>query len=373
MQGRERTAAPWLALESVRGVGNAVYRHLLAALGEPAEILATPVAQLEALGLRSDVARAISGFSDWGPIDASLRRLERCGGRVVTWNDEVYPERLRQIPDAPPYLYVLGQLDPVDALAIAVVGSRTPSSYGREMTRALVSGLASLGVTVISGLARGIDAEAHRTSLRCGGRTVAVLGSGVDVIYPGEHRSMAREIASSGAIVSEFAPGTNPDAENFPARNRIISGLALGVLVVEAAEKSGSLITARFAGEQGREVFAVPGPVGARSRGVHQLLRQGAKLTEGVEDIIEEVAPQLLAQLGSRLEPAAEQPTELEQRLLASLPNEALHIDRITTLMDWTVPQALETLLSLELKGLVRQMPGKLFVPICGGPERVQG
>lgn len=373
MHAKDGTWAPWMALKSVRGVGNVVYRQLLAAFGEPRDVFRVGAARIEALGVRPEVARAIAGFDAWAQVEAQLRRLERCAGRVLTWNDDAYPELLRQIHDPPPFLYVRGDLSADDDLAVAVVGSRSPSAYGRVMARRLGEDLARLGATVVSGLARGIDAEAHRGAMRCGGRTIAVLGSGVDVIYPGEHRVLAQEIAESGALISEFAPGAGPDAENFPARNRIISGLALGVLVVEAAEKSGSLITARLAAEQGREVFAVPGPVGPRSRGAHQLIKCGAKLTESVEDIIEEVAPQLLARLGSRLESTAERPTELEQRLLASLPSEALHIDQITMLMAWTVPQALEVLLSLEIKGLVRQLPGKFFLPASSGPQRVQG
>jgi len=372
MYPKDGTGAPWLALKQVRGVGPAVYRQLLAAFGEPADVFAATTARIEALGIRPEVAASIVAFDGWSSVAAQLRRLDRCGGRVVTWNDDAYPEHLRQIHDPPPFIFVRGDVCDADDVAIAVVGSRTPSTYGREMARMLAEQLARIGVTVVSGLARGIDAEAHRAALRAGGRTIAVLGSGLDVIYPGEHRALAQEIAGCGSIVSELAPGTAPDAENFPARNRIISGLALGVLVVEAAEKSGTLITARLAAEQGREVFAVPGPVGPRSRGTHQLIKQGAKLTERVEDIIEEVAPQLLAQLGSRLESAVEQPTDLERRLLASMPSEALQIDQIMTLMGWTVPQALETLLSLEIKGLVRQFPGKLFAPVSAGPERVQ-
>jgi DNA processing protein len=373
MQGDDRERGAWLALKLIRGVGDATYRQLLAAFGDPRDVLAAGVPALAALGLRPEVSQAIAGFNGWSAVEALLRRLELCQGRMITWNDEAYPARLRQIHDPPPLLFAVGELEPVDELAIAVIGTRSPSTYGRQMARALSAALARLGVTVVSGLARGIDAEAHAAALRSGGRTLAVLGSGVDVIYPGEHRSLAREVAGHGAVISELLPGAAPDAENFPARNRLISGLALGVVVVEAADRSGSLITARMAGEQGREVFAVPGPVGRRSAGGHRLIKQGAKLTETAEDIIEEVAPQLLAELGSQLQTAAEEPTEQERCLLASLPSVTLHIDEIMALMNWTAPRALETLLSLELKGWVRQMPGKHFQPVVGGPERVQG
>jgi DNA processing protein len=373
MHVRDSVWGPWLALRLVRGVGGSVYRQLLSAFSDPAVVFGLRAEQLAAVGVRPEVARAITAFDRWSLVERQLRCLERCQGRVLTWSDDAYPGRLRQIHDPPPFVYARGVLAPEDELAIAVVGSRSPSSYGREMTRALSAGLARLGVTVVSGLARGIDAEAHHAALRAGGRSLAVLGSGLDVIYPGEHRGLARDLVERGALLTELAPGTAPDAENFPARNRIISGLALGTLVVEATEKSGSLITARMAAEQGREVFAVPGPVGPRSAGPHRLIKQGAKLTERVEDIIEEVAPQLLAQLGSRLEPGVEAPNELEQRLLATLPSEALHIDQIMTLMGWTAPRALEALLSLEIKGLVRQLPGKLFLSLTHGPPRVDG
>ena len=372
MQAKDSIWGPWLAVKLVRGVGNAVFRQLLAAFGEPSAILSADPRRLEAHGLRPDVSRAIAGFDRWDLVQSQLLRLERSEGRMLTWNDDDYPDRMRQIHDPPPFLFFKGTLLPDDDIAIAVVGSRTPTSYGRAMTRVLVEGLAERGVTIVSGLARGIDAEAHQTAIRVGGRTIAILGSGIDVIYPSEHRGLAREVASNGAVVSELPPGTAPDAENFPARNRLISGMALGVLVVEAAEKSGSLITARLAAEQGREVFAIPGPVGPKSWGPHQLIKQGAKLTERVEDIIEEVAPQLLAGRGTRTERPPGQLTEMEQRLLASLPSEPLHIDQIMTVMHWKAPQALETLLSLEIKGLVRQLPGKLFVTTSGRSQRVQ-
>src|SRR4030095_14686199 len=206
-----------------------------------------------------------------------------------------YPELLRQIHDPPLFLYVLGELTTQDTSAVAVVGSRDASPYGRSMTAAIGEGLASHGVTVVSGLAAGIDAAAHEAALRGGGRTLAVLGSGIDVVYPSEHHRLHMRIAQTGAVVSEYPMGTQPDAENFPARNRIISGLSLGTVVIEDNERRGSLITAQFAAEQGRDVFAVPGPVGARTRGTHQLLRQGAALVENADDVLREIAPHLPA------------------------------------------------------------------------------
>ena len=220
--------------------------------------------------------------------------LKAQDGKVVALEDEGYPERLRTIADPPAVLYCDGVLEPADLYAIAIVGARQATPYGLRITTALAGELAGLGFTIVSGLARGIDAAAHRAALEAGGRTIAVLGCGLDVDYPPQHAALRKEIAARGATVTEFAHGTLPLAHHFPKRNRIISGLSLGVVVVEAAESSGSLITARLALEQGREVFAVPGPIdGLLSRGPHGLLKQGAKLTETVDDIVEELLPQL--------------------------------------------------------------------------------
>lgn len=355
---QERNWRDWLALSRVAGVGPVVYRHLLRHFGEPAAVLAAAVAQLVAVGLRPAVARAIAGFDDWHAVERQLRRLERAGAHLLTWADDVYPRRLREIPDAPPLLFVLGAVTPDDDLAVALVGSRAASEYGRRMARELAEGFARRGVTVVSGLARGIDAEAHAAALAAGGRTIAVLGSGVDVIYPGEHRALARAVCDRGAVVSELPMGAKPDAENFPGRNRLISGLARAVVVVEAAERSGSLITANLAAEQGREVFAVPGPVGAPSSGTHRLIRDGAKLTESAADVLEEVAPRLLEGAVTR---RSFRPTAEEQRVLAAIGRETVHVDTVILRSGMPAGEVLPLLLGLELKGVVGQMPGKFF------------
>jgi len=290
--------------------------------------------------------------------------------------DEHYPAWLRTIPDPPPVLYCDGSMEPGDRQAVAIVGSRQATPYGLRVTDALARELSALGFTIVSGFARGIDAAAHRAALASGGRTVAVLGCGLDVDYPSGHASLRTEIAGSGAVLTEFAPGTAPFATNFPRRNRIISGLALGVVVVEASEDSGSLITARLALEQGREVFAVPGPIDApTSRGPHGLLKQGAKLVETVDDIVEELLPQLetmrtpLSQdsmvtgAGKRRSFAPKPPdlSSEEQVVLRVIGREPSHLDDLTEQSHLPAAEVARILLGLELKALVHQLPGQQY------------
>ena len=351
---------PWIALRSIRGVGNIVGLGLVKVFGGPRQVLEAGAQRLECAGVRAGLARAIARFDDWTGVEDQLRRLERVEGRLLTWSDESYPDPLRHIHDPPLFLYVRGNLEEAvgpSAQGIAVVGSRTPSSYGRQMARVLSAGLAEGGLTVVSGLARGIDAEAHWAALRSGGRTVAVLGCGIDVIYPTEHHHLMARTAKNGAVVSEFPMGTQPEAENFPGRNRIISGLTLGTVVVEAAERSGSLITAHFAMEQGREVFAVPGPVGIRSRGPHRLLRQGATLVETANDVLSEIAPHLRAVATTPPAPLAPR----EAAVLRCLGETPVALDDIARASGLGLSATMETLLALELRGVVRSLPGKCY------------
>src|SRR5438094_3624423 len=282
--------------------------------------------------------------------------------------DEHYPAWLRTIPDPPPVLYCDGSMEPQDRQAVAIVGSRQATPYGLRVTDALAGELSGLGFTIVSGFARGIDAAAHRAALAAGGRTIAVLGCGLDVDYPPGHASLRAEIAGTGAVLTEFVPGTPPRAPNFPRRNRIISGLALGAVVVEAAEDSGSLITARLALEQGREVFAVPGPIEVpTSRGPHGLLKQGAKLVETVDDIVEELLPQLDRPLQTlKTEPIAALPEHValspsERTVLDVMSREPLHLDDLTERSRLTTPAVAAILLGLELKALVKQLPGQRY------------
>jgi len=354
---RESDWGDWLALKMVRGVGNVLGLRLLQSFGSPRAILGAGSQTLECAGVRRDVARAIGRFDAWGEVERQLARLRQLGGRLVTWEDETYPEILRQIADAPLFFFMRGDLDPADAQAVAVVGSRSPTSYGRRMARRIGAGLAEQGVMVVSGMARGIDAEAHWAALKAGGRTVAVLGCGVDVAYPAENHHLMMRIARSGAVISELPMGTQPDAENFPGRNRIISGMTLATVVVEAAERSGSLITAQFAADQGREVFAVPGPVGELSGGPHKLLRQGAALAESANDVMNEIAPHRAI----RPTPVLVELSATEAAVLKFVGSLPVHIDEIIRRSSIPTAVVLETLLSLELRGLVRQLPGKCF------------
>ncbi|MGH7886587.1 MAG: DNA-processing protein DprA, partial [Candidatus Binatia bacterium] len=286
----QNESAPWLALRRVKGLGCVSFKKLAAQFADPRQIFAASRSALEGIeDLRAEAIDGIVKFREWAEVDDEIGRVRDAGITLICYGDASYPARLRAIADPPPLLYVKGELSSVDDKAVAIVGSRSASDYGRRVARDLARGLAQAGFTVISGMARGIDGMAHETALSFGGRTIAVLGSGVDRAYPPEHDKLYQRVSASGAVLSELPIGTRPMAFNFPARNRLISGLSLGVVVVEATEKSGSLITASLALEQGREVFAVPGEVGSsRSRGAHRLIRQGAKLVENVDDILEE-------------------------------------------------------------------------------------
>ena len=368
----------WIALKSVEGIGNVAFRTLLEAFGSPRRVFEATLRELEqTAGFNHKTARNIKEFRGWEQARAESARAEREGVSIVSSADPGYPERLRRIYDYPPLLYIKGRLE-ADEVCVAVVGSRNASPYGRYVTERLCRDLAHRGVTVVSGLAHGIDTCAHRGALSGRGRTIAVMGCGIDVIYPQENIKLHGEIICSGAVVTEFPFGTEPDRPNFPARNRIISGLSLGALIIEAGEKSGSLITAKCALEQGREVFAVPGSIDMPgSRGTNKLLRQGAKLVENVEDILEEILPQLgnrsitprpQNELRSAVpagRPAkasvAETLTEKESRLLGFITEKPIDADTIINSSGLSAAEVLALLLSLELKGFVLQLPGKLF------------
>jgi DNA processing protein len=306
-------------------------------------------------------------------------------GQRIALADDGYPAWLRAIPDPPAVLYCDGRIEPNDRQAIAIVGARKATPYGLRITETLARELSGVGFTIVSGLARGIDTAAHRAALEAGGRTLAVLGCGLDVDYPPGHGRLREEIAASGAVLTELAPGTPPWASNFPRRNRIISGLSLGVVVIEAAEDSGSLITARLALEQGREVFAVPGSIDAPlSRGPHGLIKQGAKLVETVDDIIEELLPQLELPLTPTLSSTrcnegatgapgrgkngeSFAPPDLspeERRVWEQISRDPLHLDDLTERSGLTPAGTAGILLSLELKGLARQLPGQRYVRV---------
>ncbi len=363
-----------LLLSRVPGVGPQRIMQLVSHFGDTHLVLHTSARHLlKARGITRKTALAISRFlkSPEGhnaqvQVDQQLSRLNRVGGRIVTLWDENYPAHLRSIYDPPPYLFVRGTLTPRDSFSIAIVGTRRPSMYGLKLTERFASELAERGIPVVSGLARGIDTHAHRATVEGRGRTVAVMGSGVDVIYPPENERLAGRILENGAILSEFDMRAKPDAMNFPRRNRIISGMSLGTLVVETGINGGAMITAGMALDQNREVFAVPSPVkGARLSGTNLLIKSGkALLTESIDDIIEELGPRLSEIMTDTTRPRPEPELSLslfEQRVLDVIHEHPTHINEVAHRCNCSCSDALVQLLSLELKGLVRQAPGKLF------------
>lgn len=371
--------AYWVALSAVRGVGPRVARLLLEKFSSAESVFKADEQELIGAGIFRSTARNIRNFNGFERIEKELCELPRIGARLVKWPDPEYPPNLKQIPDPPPFLFARGQMRPDERNCVAIVGARAASEAGRHMAQRLGLELAARGFAVVSGLARGIDSEAHQGALDGGGRTIAVMGCGIDVIYPAEHRRLADAIVEhGGALLSELPLGAPPIAENFPTRNRILSGLCLGVVIVEAAERSGSLITARLAIEQDRQVFAVPGsPLSGKTRGSNRLLKEGAVLVECVEDVIEELAPQLGEMARGVLHGPSGSPTaragqpialgqEFEgsdvKRLLEVLKGgEKLHIDSLIEGSALTAQSVLRLLLELELKGIVTQYPGKLF------------
>ncbi len=352
----------WLALRSIRSIGDVTSRQLWEAFGSGSAVLRGEAAALERAGLRKNVASEIRRFARWTDVDREISRSRATGANLLCLDDPGYPKALRFTADPPPVLYVRGRIETVDTEAIAVVGSRAASPYGLAVAERLARELAGRGITVVSGLAIGIDGAAHRGALRDGGRTIAVLGCGIDQVYPLRHRRLAAEIAARGALVSELPFGTPPLGPNFPRRNRIVSGLALGVVVVEASERSGSLITARLALEQGREVFAVPGEAGLeRTRGTHRLLRQGARLAESAADVIEDALPWRTgaAPVGSPSPGPAVSANGA--KMLSAFENVAEHVDRLIERSGFEAALALETLLGLELAGEVIRHPGMMY------------
>ena len=373
----------WLGLKLVPGLGNVGFLSLLSAFGSPAAVFQAPLAELlQIAGVGPKIAQGIKNFDQWNLVEGELALARKLRVSLVTCRDELYPPNLLNIYDFPPLLYVKGTLRQED-VCIAVVGSRMASAYGRFSTERLCRELVTKGITVVSGLARGIDTAAHQGSLAAKGRTIAVLGCGLDIVYPPENKALFDKIPLQGAIITEFSFGTPPQGTNFPARNRIISGLALGVVVVEANYRSGSLITARVALEQGREVFAVPGSIDAEgSKGTNKLIKEGAKLVECADDILEEILPQIRGKLAApspaqadkpsvsaddpwEEKPSAphqEAPSHEEIKLLRHLSADPVNVDQLTALTGGKTGEILNALLLLELKGFIRQLPGKQFV-----------
>ena len=356
----EDEAAAWVALRSVDGIGDVVAYRLVQQLGDPATVLTASEATLIAAGATAKLVDALRRVAR-ADAEAEVARIRDAGARVVDRTSAEYPALLRDVGDAPLYVVARGQIE-VDAPAIAVVGARHATPYGRQVAARLAEDLAHAGITVVSGLARGIDAAAHEGALHGGGHTVAVLGSGIDVIYPPEHRDLTERIIATGGLLSERPVGTPPLPAHFPARNRIIAGMTRGTVVVEAAERSGSLITARLALDYHREVFAVPGRVDSPlSAGTHRLIQQGAKLTGRLEDIVDEITPVLRPRTATETAATAVVRRADHDPMLALFAAGPLSIDEIIRESGWPAGRVLSWVFDQELHGKLDQLPGKLF------------
>jgi DNA processing protein len=357
-----------LRLALVSGVGPRTRRELIERFGSPAAVLGAAPSDLRGVfGVGPKLCRRICAAGDEIDAEAEIALCREHGVRILTDSDASYPRMLREIHDPPGVLFVRGDIKPDDALAIGIVGTRHATQYGLQQAERLAGSLARAGLTVVSGLARGVDAAAHRGALAAGGRTLAVLGSGVLNIYPPEHDKLADEVCEHGALISEAPPRAAPMAGVFPQRNRIISGLSLGALIVEAGDRSGALITARLANEQGREVFAVPGRVDNRNaRGCHRLIRDGAKLVETADDVLEELGPLVEATPGEDGQllrhPAELMLNEVEQKVLAAVGTESTLLDTVVAETGLAVAQVLSTISVLEMRRLIRRLSGSSVV-----------
>jgi len=353
----------WVAFSRIPGIGRARFAHMESGFRSLADAWRAGAAELRACGLDERSVEAIVAARPGISPEGEMERLAQAKVAALTWHDAAYPARLKEIYDPPPVLFVHGEMTPADEWAIAVVGTRRATAYGREIAERLAGDLARNGITVVSGLARGIDQVAHKAALEAGGRTIAVQACGLDMVYPAEHLGMAQQIVKQGALISDYPLGTRPRPEFFPRRNRIMSGVSLGVLVVEAPEGSGALITTSLAMEQNREVFAVPGSVlTPASTGPHRLIQDGAKLVTSVEDILEELNLQASTrpvQMEMReLLPANDEEAEL-LRILGAGP---AHIDDIVRQSHRSTSAVSSALAVMELKGLVKQLGGMNYV-----------
>ena len=370
--------ADWIALNMVRGIGPRTANQLLSRFGSPAGVFAASRLALQKEGLKPDTIQELQDSSILEKASAEIERLEKLNAQVITLEDDEYPDLLREIHDPPIALYVRGDLQKaLERPALAVVGSRRCSTYGVNVAESLSRDLASHGLTIVSGLARGIDAAAHRGALEATGQTIAVVGTGLETTYPKEHKKLEEQIIANGAVISEFPLGTPPLPQNFPYRNRILSGLCFGVLIIEASEHSGSLITARLAYEQGREVFAVPGNITSQtSFGPNFLIKDGAKLVQIWRDVVDELPREAKEKLFGIERPAAAsaksnvQPifeavdlTDAERKILEILSADVpAHIDQLLLSSELDSSELMSALLGLEMKDRIRQLPGKSFI-----------
>lgn len=359
----------WIGFSLVKGIGAVRLQGLLDHFGNLETAWNAPADALRAAGLSQKIVETLAQVRHGVDLERFLDNMQRKGITALTWEDENYPRRLKEIDQPPPVLYVRGTLGLEDEVAVAIVGTRRVSAYGRQVAEELAAYLARNGVTVVSGLARGVDTVAHTAAVQNGGRTLAVLGCGVDIIYPPENRRLGEEIISSGALISDYAPGSPPEGTNFPPRNRIISGLSRAVVVIEAGETSGALITASFAANQGREVFAVPGGIYSPGcKGTNRLIQQGATPLLKNEDVLQMLGMERAAEQSSarRVLPC----DDLERKLLDTLSSDPLHVDEIMARTGLTIDKVSATLALMELKGMVRQVGGMSYVGIRETPAR---
>jgi DNA processing protein len=353
----------WIGFNLIKGIGAVRLQALIQHFGELQAAWHADPAELAEAGLGRKLIDRLLEVRAGVDLSRLWANIESAGVRVLTWQDAEYPARLKEIDQPPPVLYLRGAYLSEDSFAVAIVGTRRVTAYGRQITEEIAAFLAANGITVVSGLARGVDAIAHHAALRAGGRSLGVLGSGVDRIYPPEHQALAERMMERGAVISDYALGTPPDASNFPPRNRIIAGLSLAVVVIEAGESSGALLTAEFAAEQGREVFAVPGSILApQSKGTNKLIQRGAQPLLGAADLLQALDLSRIGafQAARKILPA----DQTEARLLELLGDEPQHVDEIRSRAELPIETVSATLALMELKGLVRQVGGMNYIAV---------
>lgn len=357
---------PWVVLHLIPGLGNIAFKNLLSTFGTPERVLQAGMSDLLTVsGIREEVARRIVDRACEKDPKKLLKTIDLMGARILSYHDPDYPALLKDIHDPPMILYLKGKAIPSKKIRVAIVGSRNPTPYGMKAAEEIARGIAMRGFGVVSGMARGIDTVAHKGCLAGGGFTVAVLGTGIDRVYPASNRRLYEHISQHGALLSEFPPGTPPEPRNFPIRNRIISGLSRGVVVAEATMKSGSLITASLALDQGREVFAVPGSINSfKSAGSHFLIKQGAALVENADDVLEGLGLNFSGSLKTVASKEQILPpmNEAEKNVFDAIGDYPTHIDQIAREAKLDQAQVSGILIRLELKGIIRQLPGKMFV-----------
>lgn len=361
----------WIALNLIPGIGRSTFFRLLEYFEDPAEVFEASLEELsEVPRMNPGRAAKIKNFDQYAALERERDLLKKSGARVITIEDDEYPQSLKDIYDPPPLFYILGEFRPEDNISLSVIGSRKYTTYGRDVCKKMVRELVEIGFTIVSGMARGMDSVAHQAALGTGGRTVAFLGCGIDVVYPPENHALMKKIAGQGAVMSEFPLSIPPRAYNFPVRNRVVSGASLGTVVIEAGSRSGTSITVGCALEQGKEVFCVPGPITSPiSKGTNRFIQTGAKLITRVEDILEEirfefsdVEERYNAWLkNNQVVPKPVKITAEQARILEIIQSEELHIDEIITRSGFMANRVLGILMLLENRGIVTQSPGKMF------------